>query len=135
MQTTEIWHVTCLLTMFDDRHAILNGLDTVRDCNPGIPNPGIPTHFAILESRDCSTSIPGFFRDSTISNYSIIYNLLCKFNFTQTEGLDHFMPLACAALRVRRALASAGDVCSKLQASFSDETFDNLCMLRTFFQL
>jgi hypothetical protein len=31
-----------------------------RDCNPGIPNPGIPDFFSIPKSRDCRDLIPGF---------------------------------------------------------------------------
>jgi hypothetical protein len=31
-----------------------------RDCNPGIPNPGIPDFFSIPKSRDWMAPIPGF---------------------------------------------------------------------------
>ena len=30
-----------------------------RDCNPGIPNPGIPDRFSIQKSRDCARPNPG----------------------------------------------------------------------------
>jgi hypothetical protein len=42
-----------------------------RDCNPGIPNPGIPDCFSIPKSRDCRDLIPGL-KNSSINIHSWI---------------------------------------------------------------
>ena len=48
-----------------------------RDCNPGIPDPGIPDHFSIPKSRDYGRPNPGI---SGLENSVLTLLLITKLN-------------------------------------------------------
>lgn len=47
---------------------------------------------------------------------------------------DYLLSVPPTSVESERAFSAAGVVCSKLRTRLGDETLDNLCMLRTFFQ-
>ena len=47
---------------------------------------------------------------------------------------DYLLSVPPTSVESERAFSAAGGVCSKLRTRLGDETLDNLCMLRTFFQ-
>jgi hypothetical protein len=47
---------------------------------------------------------------------------------------DYLMSVPPTSVEAERAFSSAGVICSKLRTRLGDNTLDNLCMLRTFFQ-
>jgi len=47
---------------------------------------------------------------------------------------DYLLSVPPTSIKSERAFSAAGVMCSKLQTRQGDETLDNLCMLRTFFQ-